>query len=397
MRIAVIGGAGHIGLPLSIALADASDELRVDIHDVDREAVDRINRGELPFREDKAQEPLDRTIGRNLYATTDPKVLSEADVLVIVIGTPIDDHLNPSFNVFDDVLDDLASHLHDGQTAILRSTVFPGTTARVQAFFESRGLDIHVSFCPERIAEGRAMTELHTLPQIVSGFDDHALEVARSVFGLLTKELIELTPMEAELAKLFTNSWRYIQFATANQYYMLAEAQGLDFYKIHDAVTRNYPRTANFPPAGFAAGPCLLKDTMQLSAFSGNQFFLGHAAMLVNEEMPQFLVDQLKKEMDLGNKTVGILGMAFKGESDDKRDSLSYKLKRYLQFHARRVLCSDEYVKDDRFVSLETVLEEADVVIIGAPHARYRTIETEKPVVDIWGGARPGSAPGAAG
>ena len=197
--------------------------------------------------------------------------------------------------------------------------------------------------------------------------------------------LIELTPPEAELAKLFTNAWRYANFAISNQFYMLAESRGLDFYRIHDAVTRDYPRMRSFARAGFAAGPCLLKDTLQLAAFSQNNFFLGHAAMLINEGLPMFLVEQLRP-FDLANKRVAILGMAFKAESDDKRDSLSFKLKKLLEVEALEVLCTDPYLHESSFVPLETAIRKADIIMIGAPHAVYRDIEIPegKVVVDPW-------------
>ncbi len=205
--------------------------------------------------------------------------------------------------------------------------------------------DVLLAFCPERIAEGNAVEELIKLPQIVSGFEPEAVAAASQLFGLIAPELIELTPPEAELAKLFTNAWRYANFAVSNQFYMLAESRGLNSYRIHDAVTRNYPRMRSFAKAGFAAGPCLLKDTLQLAAFSQNNFFLGHAAMLINEGLPMFLVEQLRPR-DLASKRVAILGMAFKAESDDQRDSLSYKLKKLLEVEALEVLCTDPYVPD---------------------------------------------------
>jgi UDP-N-acetyl-D-mannosaminuronic acid dehydrogenase len=191
--------------------------------------------------------------------------------------------------------------------------------------------------------------------------------------------------MEAELAKLFANSWRYLNFAISNQFYILARSYGLDFYRIHDAVTREYPRMRGFARAGFAAGPCLLKDTLQLSAFSGNNFFMGHAAMLVNEGLPNFIVDELRRE-GLSAKTVAVLGMAFKGDSDDIRDSLSFKLRKLLEVHAKEVLCTDPYINDPSFVSLEEAIQRADVVILGAPHSVYRHLQipAEKKLIDVW-------------
>jgi UDP-N-acetyl-D-mannosaminuronic acid dehydrogenase len=384
VRIAVIGGGGHVGLPLSIALAQASDQLQVVVQDINPTAVTLVNQGKVPFLERGAEEVLRQVIGKNLTATTDRKVLSEADVLVVVIGTPVDEYLNPTYRVFENFLDDTRPFFRDGQTLILRSTVYPGTSAKILEYLKRHKIKTHVAYCPERIAEGMAMEELHSLPQIVSGFDEQAVATAKKVFGYLTGEIVELAPAEAEMAKLFTNSWRYIQFATANQYYMLAQAAGLDFYRIHNAITYKYPRAQGFPKAGFAAGPCLFKDTMMLSSFSGNQYFLGHAAMLVNEGLPQFVVERIKQHRDLKGQTVGILGMAFKGESDDIRASLSYKLKKLLNFEASEVLCTDEFVKGPDILPLQEVLDRSDVLILAAPHRAYRELRTKKPVVDVW-------------
>jgi UDP-N-acetyl-D-mannosaminuronic acid dehydrogenase len=384
VRIVVVGGGGHVGLPLSIALAKASPKLTVTIQDINEQAVAHVNAGHVPFMERGAEDALRAVVGKNLTATTDRACMRDADAVIVVIGTPIDEYLNPTHKAFDGFLEQSRPYLRDGQTLILRSTIYPGTSAKIHDALAKMGLRVHLAYCPERIAEGMAMEELYALPQIVSGFDAEALQAARAVFGHLTPEIVELEPAEAEMAKLFTNSWRYIQFATANQYYMLAQEAGLDFYRIHAAITHKYPRAQGFPKAGFAAGPCLFKDTMMLSCFSGNQYFLGHAAMLVNEGLPQFVVDQIKRQGSLRGKTVGILGMAFKGESDDIRASLSYKLKKVLHFEAGRVLCTDEYVEGDDILPLKQVLDESDVLILAAPHKAYKSLKITKPLVDIW-------------
>jgi UDP-N-acetyl-D-mannosaminuronic acid dehydrogenase len=229
------------------------------------------------------------------------------------------------------------------------------------------------------------LEELTQLPQIIAAFEPEAMARAGRLFSILSPEIIELEPTEAELAKLFTNSWRYLNFAISNQFYVLAQSYGLDFYRIYDAVTRDYPRMASFARAGFAAGPCLLKDTLQLAAFTGNNFFLGHAAMLVNEGLPNYLVSQLRPT-GLATKSVAILGMAFKRDSDDVRDSLSYKLRKLLEVEAREVLCTDPYVQDSSLVPLDDALTRADIIILGAPHSVYQslTFPAEKQVVDVW-------------
>jgi UDP-N-acetyl-D-mannosaminuronic acid dehydrogenase len=297
----------------------------------------------------------------------------------------VDEHLNPDPQAIPRALEECAEYFADGQLLILRSTVFPGVTALVERMISERGLDIDVSFCPERIAEGRAMTELYSLPQIVSGRDGRIRARAARLFGRLTEHVVEMEPEEAELAKLFTNTWRYIKFAAVNQFYMIADSRGLDFERIRAGLTQDYPRAQDMPSAGFAAGPCLFKDTMQLAAFNDNNFQLGHAAMLVNEGLPLYVVTQLGREHDLAELTVGILGASFKAGSDDTRSSLAYKLKRILAFRSKRVLMTDPYVTTDPgLVPLEQVLEEADLLLVATPHPEYRSIVTDKPVADVW-------------
>jgi UDP-N-acetyl-D-mannosaminuronic acid dehydrogenase len=364
----------------------ADHGMQVVLLDIDRARVASINEGHMPFREAGAETLLPRLIGKSLKATTDKECLRSAEVVISVIGTPVDEHLNPTVSALYSSLDDLIEYVPDGSLLVLRSTLYPGVTRLIKDRIDERKRKIHIAFCPERIAEGKAIEELTSLPQIISAFEPVALAKAREVFSRIAPALIELDPLEAELAKLFTNSWRYLNFAASNQFYMLAESYGLDFYRIYNAVTQEYPRMRSFARAGFAAGPCLLKDTLQLSAFSSNNFFLGHAAMLVNEGLPNFIVTQLRTE-GLSKSTVAILGMAFKGDSDDKRSSLSYKLKKLLQVEARNVLCTDPFISDPRFVPIEQAIEKADVIILGAPHSAYRGLQfpAGKKVVDIWG------------
>jgi UDP-N-acetyl-D-mannosaminuronic acid dehydrogenase len=329
---------------------------------------------------------LREVLDTSLHVTNDTAPISESQHVVVVIGTPVDEHLNPTFHTIQRFVRGLIPLLRDGQCVVLRSTVYPGTTSRVADLVAASGKDVSVAFCPERVAEGKAMEELRVLPQIVSGCDGRAVEMAAALFGRIAKSLLFLSPLEAELTKIFANVWRYIQFATANQFFMVATDYGLDFYKIHHALTHDYPRMAGLPRSGFAAGPCLFKDTMQLAAAANNTFQLGHAAMLVNEGLPNFLVRHAKGRHPLSTMTTGILGMAFKGESDDPRESLSYKLRKVLQYESAACLCSDEYIADPSFLPAEEVVRQADLLFIGAPHRAYRDlpIAASKPIVDIW-------------
>jgi len=382
--VVVIGGCGHVGLPLAIAFA--SRGALVGIFDISEPSVALVNSGTMPFAEPGAAPLLERALAEGrLEASADPAIVGTAEHVIVVIGTPVGEHLEPDQAAIPNALARCANDFADGQLLILRSTVYPGVTARVEKMVAGLGIEMDVAFCPERIAEGKAMTELFDLPQIVSSRSARGLDRASKLFGLLTPALVPMTPEEAELAKLFTNVWRYIKFATANQLYMMANDRGLDFERIRQGLIMDYPRAADMPSAGFAAGPCLFKDAMQLAAFNNNNFTLGHTAMAINEGLPLYLVARLEQRFDLNSMTVGILGMAFKGGSDDIRSSLSYKLKRLLAFKAEQVLCTDPYVTaDPDLTPLADVIAGADLLIIAAPHPEYAGLETSKPVADIW-------------
>ena len=299
--------------------------------------------------------------------------------MIVVVGTPVDEHLNPDPEHVLRAIELLLDHLRDGQHLVLRSTVYPGVTAMVERLLERHGLRHRRVLLPRAHRRGQGDGGAATrCPRSSRAARPPRMERAAELFGHLTESIVQLDVEEAELAKLFTNTWRYIKFAAANQLYMIANDFGLDFERIRTALTQDYPRAADMPGPGLAAGPCLLKDTMQLAAFNNNNFTLGHASMMINEGLPLYLVARLEQSHDLSTMTVGILGMAFKAESDDTRSSLSYKLKRLLRFKADEVLCTDPYVTTDpTSCPLDEVLAEADLLVIGAPHRVYAELETD--------------------
>ena len=383
--VCVVGGAGHVGLPLSIVFA--SKDQRVLIYDLNERSMDVIRGGRMPFMEQGAEPLLQEVLSKGLLTfSSRAEDVAGAKTVVITIGTPVDEFLTPSLRVLTRCFDELLPFLSCEQLIVIRSTVYPGVTESLAKYVESKGKRLRLAFCPERIVEGHAIEELQTLPQIVSGTTADAEEDAACLFGLIAPEVVRLAPIEAELVKVFSNAYRYIQFAVTNQFYMIATAANLDYYRILDGMKRDYPRSKNFPLAGFTAGPCLFKDTMQLASFYRNQFGLGFQAMLVNEGLPQFIVDRLDTSYPLDEMTVGLLGMAFKAESDDPRFSLSYKLKKILMFRAKAVLTTDPYVKEDpELLDLEEVVRRSDVLILCAPHNVYRHLSLDrKIVVDVW-------------
>ena len=385
LDVVIVGGCGHVGLPLALSLADCG--YKVGIDDIDAAKVELVKTGRVPFLETGAEDLLKKLLptGR-LELASNPNLISRTNTVILVIGTPIDEFMNPSVRIFDRVLDDLIPHLNKGSLVVLRSTVFPGTTGSVELRLRNAGTYAEVAFCPERIAEGHALEELRSLPQLVGVTTDSAFERASKLFERMGVSVVRTTPVEAELAKLLTNTWRYMKFAIANQFFQIAHRSGVDYDHVLRAIRHDYPRAVDLPGPGFAAGPCLLKDTMQLSAFTPDHFPMGQAAMQVNEGLPNYIVDTLNSRQPLQGRKVGILGMAFKGESDDPRASLSYKLRKLAAFKGAHVMCTDPYIDDASFEPLEKVLKESDILVIAAPHRAYKALELDgREVVDIWG------------
>ena len=385
-EVTVVGGAGHVGVPLVLALAEAG--LRVNINDLNRESLEALRAGRLPFIERGAENvPSQALINRRLVFTHSSDRISCDGPIIVTIGTPIDEFLNPVRKVVQDCVDALLPSLADGQLVVLRSTVFPGTTDWLASYLRAKGRRLKVAFCPERVVQGNGLKELRDMPQIVSGTTPDAEREAAALFERIAPEVVVVSPIEAEFAKLFSNAYRYIEFAATNEFYLVAKSAGVDYQRVLKAMTHNYPRLKGMPRPGFAAGPCLVKDTMQLSAFARNQFGLGHAALLINEGLVLHVVDDIKRRYDLANISVGLLGMAFKAESDDIRASLSYKFKKVLNGQARAVLTTDPFVTTDPDLRpLDEVIAASDLLILCAPHAAYRDADFKgRPVFDVWG------------
>ena len=368
---------------------------RTLIYDLNQAALRQLQAGRLPFMEEQGEVLLQKALQANaLGFSQDPAALHGIPVVVVTIGTPIDEFHNPNFSLLTRAVDVLLPHLKASQTLILRSTVAPGVTDFLERYLRRRGSKVGLAFCPERVVQGKGIAEIQSIPQFVAGTSQRAVKVARELFSRISPQVIEMEPLEAEFAKLICNTFRYITFAATNQLYMMCAQAGIDYQKLLDKVRQGYPRMAYIPGPGFAAGPCLMKDTMQLFALGRHNFPLGQMAMTINEGLPNFLIDQLRRKLPLQGRTVGILGMAFKAESDDIRDSLSYKLGKILRFEGAKVLYSDEYVKDSTFVSKAELCRRAEVIIVGVPHRAYRTLKLGRgiEIVDPWGIIRrPGS------
>ena len=381
-KITIIGGAGHIGLPLGILFA--AKKKNVVLYDKNNFVIKKINKCQFPFIEKNGAKLL-KKYKRRIIASTNKNYITSADIIIICIGTPVINNKPDLINFFN-LFKEIKHLLNPNQLIIIRSSIYPGTCKKVHHFLGKEF--INISYCPERVVQGKSIEELPKLPQIISGISDKAISQSTKLFNLICKKTIVTSILEAELIKLFSNSWRYINFSIANEFYMICENLGINFNNLRKKMIDGYERNKNIPTAGFAAGPCLFKDTMQLNVYLKKSFNLGAVATKINEGLPNFLYKKLLRKFknNLKSKTIGILGVSFKADIDDIRDSLAIKLLYILKEKKLNVLLSDDYAYLKNNINKTQLINRSDIIIIGAPHSVYKKliIPKDKYLVDIW-------------
>ena len=382
-KISIIGGAGHVGYPLGLIFS--SKGFQVTLIDKDKKNSKKINSGISPFLEEGSESLLKKMLKKKCILATSDLQKVKGKFIIICIGTPIDNTLNPELKNFLNFFKHLKKYLKKDHQIIIRSSVYPGICEKVYEIIKDKNKNL--SYCPERIVQGKSIKELPNISQLVSGKNNKSIQESANLFKKICKKIIRVKIIEAELIKLFSNAYRYIQFAISNQFYMICKNQKLDFFRIREIMKDGYKRNAHIPMSGFTAGPCLLKDTMQLSSFYNKNFSLGHAAMNVNESMPKFIYDDLRKKYNLKGKKIGLLGLTFKGDCDDTRDSLAIKLLKFLQKKKLKVLYSDEFLKLKGSIKKEELIRKSDIIIISTPHSAYKKVKipNKKILIDIWG------------
>jgi len=382
-EISIIGGAGHVGLPLGLAFAYKN--LKVNLIDINSRSLKLISSGNIPFMEKGAKKVLNKCLKKNnLLISQNIESIIYSKYIIICIGTPIDNNLKPKLKDFIKFFKKLKKYLHKDHVIIIRSSIYPGIIEKVEKIL--KGKNNNIVYCPERIVQGKSLEELPKLPQIIASNNKKIINKVKKLFKKITSKIILTSVLEAELIKLFSNANRYINFSIANQFYLMCRSMDLDYARVRDIMQEGYERNLNLAKAGFTAGPCLLKDTMQLSSFFKKRFNLGHAAMHVNESMPYYILNELKKISNIKKKTIGILGLSFKADNDDIRDSLAIKLLNILNRNKFKVIQSDENYNNKKNVNRNELIKKSSVIIIGAPHKQYKNLRfpKNKKIIDVW-------------
>ena len=394
-----IVGTGRVGLPLGLSFIEAG--LETVGYDINGDLRSAINSGVMPFNEPGYDELI---ASRRFRVEDTPSIAAQCATIILTVGTPLHNHIETDLSQIQGVLEDLIPHLRRGQLLCLRSTVAPGTTEFVRRWIERYtdfrvGQDFYLAFCPERLAEGKAYVEVRTLPQIIGTEDPASKERAESLFGALTKERLHTNFVTAELVKLFNNILRYVHFALANNFAMIADNFGANIYEARRIANHNYPRSFLAAP-GFTAGTCLRKDFGMINEWNPYpDIFL--SAWKLNEYVPNFLVENLGRRVSLHNKVVAVLGFSFKANTDDIRDSLVPKLWRYIHRQMpAEIRISDHQLPDPipepeirspRNYPAEEAVAGADVVFVATNHDGYdeilQKVAVHSPdawIADIW-------------
>jgi len=396
-KTVTVVGIGRVGLPLAIFLADKG----YTVFGIGKtpEKIDLLNQGKMPFMEKGTTTLLKKHLKKNLFFSTSYEWVKNSSVIILTLGTPVDENMNPVLDQINASVDEMIPRLKKNQLIILRSTVSPRTTIYVKDRIELKtkfrvGRDLFLAFCPERIAEGNTLAEMKEIPQIVGGIDKTSSKKAKEFFESIGVKCFISDAVSAELAKLFTNMYRYISFAIANEFMVIAEGFNRNIHEIIDLVNRDYKRGGLVLP-GLTAGPCLFKDGFFL--VNENPFLdLIVAAWKVNEALPLFILKKLRERVTLRGKKVALLGLAFKPEIDDIRESLSFKIRKALLREQATVVLHDPFVKDYKtqavLTDLKKAINGAQIIIIATRHKDYdrkkktiiRSVDKNAYIVDIW-------------
>jgi UDP-N-acetyl-D-mannosaminuronic acid dehydrogenase len=366
-----IFGLGRVGLPLALSLAEAG----FTIYGIEKSKVknEMIGKGVMPFQEAGAELLLKKHIGKKLIINLGNKrSLQKCDAAILCVGTTVDEYLNPIIDDLFTTLREILPFLKKGSILITRSTLTPGSSKEVIKHIVNKtgfkiGKELFYAYVPERIAEGAALKEIRTIPSIIGVEDEQSGDRAQRIFGRISQKTFVTDTLTAEIAKLSLNTYRYITFATANELAMIASHYGRDIHHILKLANADYVR-GGIPDPGFAAGPCLYKDG----------FFLKHgtpynslitASLEINEGLPAYLVSQIRMLKPLQGLKAALLGLAYKKNVDDPRDSLAFKVKKLLKSHRARVASHDPFIQSNK---LERVLRNSDLVFVTTNHDHYK-------------------------
>ena len=386
--ISVIG-LGHVGLPTAALFA--SRRLKVVGVDVDVSKVEAVSNGECYIHEPGLAEMVKEVVSKGfLKATTEiVGAVKRSDVVIITVPTPVRGGVT-DLSYLRNVLESVKRGLHKGLLVVVESTVPPKTTVYfAKPLLEGSGLkaeeDFYLAHVPERIAPGRALEELISMPRVVGGVGPRSTEKALEIYGKVNPKLYPTDATMAEFVKLIENTYRDLNIAYANMLAVMAEKLGID---VHEAIrlANTHQRVNIHKPGAGVGGPCLTKDPYMLTSIA-SEFWGTELIMLarkINEYMPKHTVNIVERaladvNLSMKNARITVLGVAYKGGVDDTRESPAKYIVEELLSRDARVIVYDPYTNESfgakRARSLEDAVKEVDVVLIATDHPEFKNID----------------------
>ncbi len=374
-KICVIG-LGYIGLPTASMLAIHGYEV-IGV-DIDKKRVEEIKKLNFKTTEKDLMTLVRGAINSgNLKVQTKPE---KADVFIICVPTPcIEDNGEKKCDLryLNKAIEDIKPYIEDGNLIIIESTVPPGTSEQIYKKL-SKEKKIYLAHCPERVLPGNILAELVKNDRIIGGIDDKSKEMAKKIYETFVDGKIYLTDTKtAEMVKLMENTYRDVNIALANEFAKICEELGIDVWEAIELANK-HPRVNILKPGPGVGGHCISIDPWFIVEKSKNAVLI-KTARILNDSMPFFVVEKIKKILNKDSGKIAIFGVTYKGNVDDTRESPAEKVVRKLIEDGFEVKCYDKYARN--FIvplySLEETVDGADIIVILADHDEYKNFDEE--------------------
>ena len=409
VKIAVIG-MGYVGIPMAVLLADVEDFYVTGIQRRSKRSgwkIDWLNSGKNPFEGDEPglDDLIARVVKNGKFTVTDNyDVIDDADYILVDVQTPVDEKRIPRYESLKDVSKMLAPHMKKGVTVIIESTVAPGTTDNIVApILEKRskmkkGEDFYLVFSFERVMPGKLLEYITDFPRVIGGGCDKANENAKFLYGKVVKKELQVTDtLTAELTKCIENTYRDVNIAFSNEMALVVEDFNRNIYEIVDLINHRHDRMMHFPGSG-VGGHCLTKDPHLL--VYGHRTYTENRhnpeillkSRKINDSMPEHMVELLEDALKVADKydnlKIALMGVAYKADCDDTRNTPTEKiilfLKRRYHSHNLEYIAHDPWVRERDYKETELTsdipkaVKGADVLIFATNHKEYYSINLDE-------------------
>jgi UDP-N-acetyl-D-glucosamine dehydrogenase len=385
--IAVVG-LGYVGLPLACLCAEKG--LEVNGIDINKDRVEQINKGISPIDDPSLKEAVKKTKGKIKATESIQDTVKNSSIVIVCVPTPVDQNHLPDLGPLKSACEGVSKSLQKNTLVIIESTIFPGTTEEIiLPILKKSNISFYLAHCPERLDPGNKKFTIHNIPRVVGGINKESTKKAAEFYRkIIDADITELSSVKAaEATKIMENTFRDVNIAFINEMAMSFDKEGIDILEvIKGASTKPFAFMPHYPGAG-VGGHCIPVDPYYIiekakqSGFSHK--FLG-LAREINNNMPDYTVKLLEEELQKLKKTiknakVGVLGLAYKADVDDVRESPALKIVEILRKKEADVFVFDPYVKKGTNVeNLDDLMQKSNYIILATDHNEFRNMDLNK-------------------